>query len=199
MLCSRRIFVVSGGLDVFLLLMGLIGLIMIGPVKLIFPIGALYVWKWWVFPMLVALYGLVATLIAGSFGVRIVIYNASDETFNKLLANVFLRIEKQELESNSNHYMVSGNSVIIPSLGIQFYYEVQRWSRCVILRPTTKDQNPANWLYMERILMETSDTIKLRTIPRIGPILLICSAILWIVSAYHCVPAYHELVAMLLD
>ena len=195
-LCSQRALVVSGGLDVFFLAMGLIGLVMIGPVKLLFPIGALYTWGWRVFPMLVVLYGLVAILIAGALGLRIVLYNVTEDTFRSILTEFLRRINQSENEQNPASYDLSGNSVRIPSHGIQFCYEIQKWNRCVIIRPTTKDQRPANWLYFDHLLMEITNSITIRQNFRIGGVLLVCSLALWITSAYHGASAYREFVAM---
>ena len=140
----RRPVVYSGSSDLFFLLLGVGGLILVGPVKLLFPIGALIVWKWLVFPLVLSLYILISILVAGLRHSQIVVYNVREEDFQAFLAEL---TEKSEVQ-------ISGNCVQIPKIDVQFSYEHQPFWRCLVLKSTSNDQSLPGWAQLERILRE---------------------------------------------
>ena len=127
----RRPVVYSGGSDLFFLLLGVGGLVLVGPVKLLFPIGALMVWKWLVFPLVLSLYVLISILVAGLRHSQIVVYNVREEDFQAFLAEL---TEKSEVQ-------IAGNCVQIPKIDVQFSYEHQSFWRCLVLKSTSNDQS----------------------------------------------------------
>ncbi|MGL6193756.1 MAG: hypothetical protein ACRC2T_02930 [Thermoguttaceae bacterium] len=140
----RKPTVISGPTDFLLLGFAVVGLMFVGPIKLLFPIGALMIWKSATYGMLISLYFLFVVLFGGIIGPRIVIYNIDGSKFttvvDKLLAN-------SGVES-------TGNCINIPNIGVQFSYDVQKWGRCVVLRPTRRNQNIAGWVQLQKVICE---------------------------------------------
>ncbi len=173
----RRPLVRSGGSDLFFLLLGLGGFIMIGPVKLLFPVGALMFWKGLTFLLLVAVYVLIAILIAGIRQPRIVVYNVQPKDFLLFLT---------ELEQKSEVRTV-GNCVQIPVAEIQFSYEVQPYWQCVVLKSTSPKQNLAGWTRLEQLLREKLTVARTPFTSR-GLILPLMSVLLFALSFWRASP-----------
>lgn len=164
---KKRPRVVSGGGDFLLLAFGLMGLILLGPIKLVFPIAALSIWKIFTFPMVMMLYVLVSILISGAIGQKIIIYNIREEDFFD-----FLSREKQgdssgsgsenEVQSDSvgEKMVILGNSVLIPRDEIQYTFEVQARNQVVIVRSTAQVPNLQRWFQLERRFRERFASVK---------------------------------------
>jgi len=140
----RRPVVRNGGSDLFWLWLGLGGMVMVGPVKLLFPIGALMVWRELAFFLIAALYVLVGVLVSGLRQSQIVVYNIREEDFQAFLDDLAQKSEEQTV----------GNCVRIPKIDVQFSYDIQPFWRCLVLRATSRNQNLGGWLQLERVLRE---------------------------------------------
>jgi len=140
----RRPVVRSGGSDLFWLWLGLGGLVLIGPVKLLFPINALMLWGKFAFALVAALYVLVGVLVSGARQSQIIVYNIRQEDFQLFLDEL---VQKSEVE-------MAGNCVQIPKIDIQFSYEIQPFWQCLVLRATSRNQNLGGWLQLEQVLRE---------------------------------------------
>jgi len=140
----RRPVVRSGGSDLFFLWLGLSGMVMIGPVKLLFPIGALMIWREFAFVLIAALYILVGILISGIRQSQIIVYNIRQEDFQAFLEEL---VQKSEAEA-------VGNCVLVSKIDIQFSYDIQPFWRCLVLQATGRNQNLGGWLQLERVLRE---------------------------------------------
>ena len=165
---SRRPVVRSGGSDLFWLWLGVSGLVMVGPVKLLFPIGALIVWKKFAFFLIASLYVLVGVLVAGIRQSQILVYNIRNEDFQAFLSDLTQKSEVQAV----------GNCVQIPKIDVQFSYEIQPFWQCLVLRATSRNQNLAGWLRLEQVLREklavckTPLTMKALILPLVSVLLV---------------------------
>ncbi|MCL2304250.1 MAG: hypothetical protein FWC43_06205 [Planctomycetaceae bacterium] len=163
----RRPIVRSGGSDLFWLWLGVSGLVMVGPVKLLFPINALILWDKFAFALLGALYILVGVLVAGIRQPQIIVYNIRKEDFQSFLDEL---MEKNEVQ-------VVGNCVQISKIDVQFSYEMQPFWQCLVLQATSRNQSLGGWLQMERVLHEkfaackTPLTVKALILPLVSVLL----------------------------
>lgn len=146
----------SGVNDMLLLLMGLVGLFMVGPVKLLFPMEALYVWKGIAFIFLFSLYIFVSILIVGFFGPHIVLYNIRKEDFLALL---------EEL-TKADKTVSLGNTMLIEEINVQFIYDIQPFFRCIVLKPTNRNPNLVGWLQLEQVLRLRLEKVQTPFAPR---------------------------------
>ena len=140
----RRPIVRSGGSDLFWLWLGVGGLVMVGPVKLLFPINALVLWNEFAFVLVAALYVLIGVLVSGVRQSQIIIYNIRQEDFQAFFDDL---IQKSEVQ-------VVGNCVGIPKIDVQFSFEIQPFWQCLVLRATSHNQNLGGWLQLEQVLRE---------------------------------------------
>ena len=165
----RRPVVRSGASDLLLLWLGVSGLVMVGPVKLLFPIGALMVWKNLAFVLVGTLYVLTGILVSGFRQSQLIVYNIREEDFQAFLEE---SAQKEELR-------VVGNCVLIPKLEIQFSCEIQPFWQCLVLRATSRNQSPAGWIQLERVLREkfavyrTPLNVKASVLPLVSVLLFI--------------------------
>ncbi len=149
-LCRSRPLVRNGAWDFAALAFGLIGFVMVGPVKLLFPVGALSVWGVFSFVMIVLLYGLVVILIGGALGLKTVVYNIREAEFSAAFSELQ---QKEEIQS-------LGNMVVIPKMRIQFSVNVLSKNRIVLLKSTSWNQNLAGWIQWEAMLREALGKVK---------------------------------------
>jgi len=140
----RRPVVRSGGSDLFWLWLGVGGFVMIGPIKLLFPINALTLWGEFAFALVAALYVLVGVLVSGVRASQIVVYNIRQEDFQAFFDDLTFKSEVQMV----------GNCVWIPKIEVQFSYEIQPFWQCLVLQATSRNQNLGGWLQLEQVLRE---------------------------------------------
>ena len=140
----RRPVVRSGGSDLFLLWLGVSGLVMVGPVKLLFPVGALMIWHGFAFFLIAALYVLVGVVVSGIRQSQMIVYNIRPEDFQAFLEEL---TQKDEVQ-------IVGNCVQILKIDIQFSYDIQPFWQCLVLQATSRNQNLGGWLQLERVLRE---------------------------------------------
>jgi len=164
----RRPIVRSGGSDLFWLWLGIGGLVMVGPVKLLFPINTLVLWHEFAFVLVGALYILVGVLVSGIRQSQIVVYNIRREDFQSFL---------DELQQKSEVQMI-GNCVQIPKIDVQFSYETQPFWQSLVLQATSRNQNLGGWLQLEQVLREkfaacrTPITMKALILPLVAVLLV---------------------------
>ena len=165
----RRPVVRSGGSDLFLLWLGVSGLVMVGPVKLLFPVGALMIWHGFAFFLIAALYVLIGVLVSGVRQSQMIIYNIRLEDFLAFLEELTQKGEVQTV----------GNCVRVLKIDIQFSYDIQPFWQCLVLQATSRNQNLGGWLQLERVLRErfaackTPLTVKSLILPLITVLLTV--------------------------
>jgi len=141
----RRPVVIAGSRDMAFLGLGVIGLLLVGPVELLMPTlpesitG--YVWL-----MLLVLYFLFLTLAVLLGKPRLVVYNVTLDQLRPALADAV-----NELDADVRW---AGNSVALPKLHVEFYFDDHGWVRNVSLVATATPQSYAGWRLLERTLRE---------------------------------------------
>ena len=134
----------TGQEDLTALALGLIGFVMVGPMLYVLPMDALTFWgnKTWFF--LALLCALMVWFLGAMFRFRIVIYNIGMNELRDILETT-----GQELDSEARW---AGNSLSLPTLGIQFYFERMSLLRNVTLKACGSRQNLQGWLHFEKSL-----------------------------------------------
>jgi hypothetical protein len=144
----RRPFLVSGVRDTAALGLAISGLVIVGPVELLFPVaasvnfGAATVWV-----CLVALYALCLVLTLLTLRPRLVVYNIAPNEFRPILAELAM-----ELDSESRW---AGDALLMPRLGVHLYLESSAQMRNVSLKSAGPNQSHDGWWRLESAL-ETS-------------------------------------------
>lgn len=140
---SRRPIVVSGTRDLAALGLGIIGLLVVGPIELLLPqlpseiTG--YVWL-----ILLLIYLLALTLGVLLLPPRIVVYNASLDQVRQVLSEVV-----NELDAESRW---AGGSAALPRLRVEFYLDDHPTVRNVSLIATSSPQSFTGWRTLEKAL-----------------------------------------------
>ena len=137
----------TGQEDLTTLALGLVGFVMAGPTLFFLPIDALAFWgfKTWFF--LALLYVLIAWFLGAMFRFCTVIYNIGMNELQDILEKT-----GQELDAEA-HW--AGNSLSLPTLGIQFYIERVPVLRNATLKACGTRQNLQGWLLFEKSLRKT--------------------------------------------
>jgi hypothetical protein len=140
---ARRPVVVSGTRDLAALGLGIVGLLLVGPIELLLPrlpseiTG--YVWM-----ILLLIYVLALTLGVLLLPPRIVVYNASLDQIRPVLSEVV-----NELDAESRW---AGGSAALPRLRVEFYLDDHPSVRNVSLVATSSPQSFAGWRTLEKAL-----------------------------------------------
>ncbi len=138
--------VVSGYRDGMVLGLGLSGLAVAGPLELFLPESAAFRIGWYVWPLLIVLYLLLVLLGVLLARPRLVIYNLDGEELRPVLSDVV-----RELDAQSRW---AGDSLAMPSKGIQLYIERNPNMRTVELTGSSAEQDLQSWAQLERNLKQ---------------------------------------------
>lgn len=141
-----RAFVTTGARDSAILAIGIVGLMLIGPMKLFFPEGAASRFGLAVWFMLIAFYGLAVSLTVLLMRSRIVIYNISLEHLRPILTGVAMRLDKKS--------RWTGDSLWMPEQKVHLHVEPVEWLRNVQLTAGGNQQSYEGWQALEKELAE---------------------------------------------
>ena len=141
---GQRPRMLNGQEDLTVLALGLIGFVMVGPMLYFLPIDAIAFWGVYVWFFLALLYALMAWFLGAVFRFRVVIYNIGMNELRDILEKT-----GQELDTEARW---AGNSLSLPTLGIQFYLERMSLLRNVTLKACGSRQNLQGWLNFEKSL-----------------------------------------------
>ena len=130
--------------DLTALALGMIGFVMAGPMLYVLPIDALAFWGYKTWFFLALLYALIVWFLGAVFRFRVVIYNIGMNELRDILEKT-----GQELDAEARW---AGNSLSLPTLGIQFYLERASLLRNVTLKACGTRQNLQGWLHFEKSL-----------------------------------------------
>lgn len=140
---ARRPVVVSGTRDLAALGLGIVGLLVVGPIELLMPQlpGEVtgYVWL-----IVLLIYMLALTLAVLLLPPRIVVYNVSLDQIRPVLSEVV-----EELDSESRW---AGGSAALPRLRVEFYLDDYPSVRNVSLAATSSRQSFSGWRTLEKAL-----------------------------------------------
>lgn len=138
---SRRPFLVSGTRDLAALGVGVSGMVLVGPIELLLPEQAIYVYKGYVWLLLVVMYSLCVSLAALLARPRLTIYNFSLDQLRPPLAEA---IEEVDAEARW-----AGSSLALPKLRVELHLESSPALKNVSLVATGDDQSFAGWRRLE--------------------------------------------------
>ena len=126
------------------LALGLIGFVMVGPMLFVLPIDALAFWGFSTWFFLALLYSLLVWFLGAVFRFRIVIYNISMTELREILEKTGKQLDPEA--------RWAGNSLSLPTLGIQFYMERLSLLRNATLNGCGMRHNLQGWLHFEKSL-----------------------------------------------
>ena len=155
---SRRPFAVSGTRDAAALGLAVSGLVIVGPIELFLPPSLAIRFGPYVWVLMAAMYamGLIAALLW--LRPRLVIYNISIDELRPSLADLVPRLDPEA--------RWAGDSLALPTLGVQLYVDAIKWMRNVSLTPVGPHQNQAGWRHLERYLAATLARLEVARNPR---------------------------------
>ena len=155
---SSRPFLTSGFRDGAALAMAVAGFIIVGPLRLFVPATAIFRFGPFVWPMLLALYGLGAILALLLLRPRLVVYNVTLDQFRPILASVVQEVDDQA--------RWAGDSLVMPKLGVQLHLESFPSMRNVQLLSSGANQDFAGWRRLEAEIGRRLSTVSVSRSPR---------------------------------
>jgi hypothetical protein len=141
---SRRPFIVSGARDLAALGVGVSGMVLVGPIELLLPEQAIYVYKGYVWLLLAVMYGLCVALAALLARPRLSIYNFTHDQLRPLLAEVIDQIDPEA--------RWAGACLALPKLRVELHVQSSAALKNVSLVATGDDQSFAGWRQLETAL-----------------------------------------------
>lgn len=170
---SRRPFLITGSQDTTALGLAIGGFVIIGPLELLLPETAVATYQFLVWPMLAVLYVLTLTLVILMSRPSLVVYNISLDEFRPVLA--------QSLKLLQAEARWAGNTVSLPSLGIEMHISSFRPLRNVRLSPVGDWQSISGWRQLDLAIRDSLRECQVAPNGRgvglvIGGLLLICAS-----------------------
>ena len=144
--CRRRPFLTTGARDLAALGIGVSGLVVAGPMELFLPELAANQFGSYVWPMMLALYGLCWTLLVLLIRPRLVIYNMTLHQLRPILSSVASELDPE--------LRWAGDSLSLPTLHVQLHLETFSTLRCTQLISSGPAQSCAGWRKLEIRLAE---------------------------------------------
>ncbi len=141
---TRRPLVVSGVRDTAALGVAVAGLILVGPVEMLLPYASIVLFGASVWFFVITLYALALILVLLMMRPRLVVYNITMEQLRPILAEV---VEQLDQEARW-----AGDSLFLPSLGVQLHLETDPMFRNISLVASGHRQNFLGWRRLEHTL-----------------------------------------------
>ncbi len=141
---SRRPHLTTGTRDTIALALAISGLVVIGPVNLFLPQGAVMRFGPLVWPLILVFSGLCVVLYLLVARPRLVVYNITLEQLRPLLEQAVERLDKDA--------RIAGDAVLLPQLAVQFHLDSAPAMRNVSLLATGDQQSHTGWKRLEREL-----------------------------------------------
>lgn len=154
----RKPFLTSGGADLATLAAALSGLVFIGPIELFRPEAASTEFGSYVWLFLLLLYWLCVWLTVLLARPRLVIYNISSEELRPILAETARSLDPQA--------RWAGDSLSLPTVGVQLYLETFEIMRNVSLVASGAKQNLTTWRELGSLLSAKLENLTVDTNPR---------------------------------
>ncbi len=145
-------FVTTGPRDIAALGIGIMGLVIVGPLELFFPEGAAIRFGPFVWVLLIIFYGLCVSLIVLLLRPRIVIYNTTIDQVRPLLTEIAKRMDQKSRWTS--------DSMIIPNRKIHFHLEAVDWLCNVQIIATGNRQSYEGWRELEVQLRNATRTTR---------------------------------------
>ncbi len=143
----RRAFVTTGARDSAALAIAIVGLMIVGPMKLFFPETAgsrfgIFVWL-----MLLTFYGLCVSLSVLLMRSRIVLYNISSEHLRPILTHVARRLDPKS--------RWTGDALWMPERKVHLHVEPVEWVRNIELTAGGNQQSYESWRAIQKELHQS--------------------------------------------
>ena len=164
-----RPFVTTGARDGAALSIGVIGFVLVGPMKLFFPEAAASRFGVVVWLMLIVFYGLCVSLAVLLMRSRIVIYNISMEHLRPILTGVAMKLDKKS--------RWNGDSLWLPERKIHLHVEAVEWLRNIQLTAGGNQQSYEGWHVLEKELKAALQKIPIRPNMTGIPMMLVSGAL----------------------
>lgn len=187
---TRRPFITTGPRDAAALGIGLSGLMVAGPMELFFPANAAQWAGIFVWPLLLAFYGLCVSLLVLLMRPRIVIYNMSYDRLRPILGDL-----ANEIDGKSRW---SGDNLYIPSINVQLHVESNPLMLNVQLVSTGNRQSFEGWRKLEQKLKLAVRDVRSRA-NALGLGLLIVAAFIAAGTGYWLITEQQEIAKALRD
>lgn len=149
---SARPFLTTGARDAAALGIAIAGFVVAGPMELFLPIEAAAFWGIWVWAMMLGIYLLGLLLAVLLLRPRLVIYNVTGEQLRPILGEVVTRLDPEA--------RWAGESLTMPSLGVQLHVEPLAMLKNVQLVATGSSQNLTGWRRLESELAAALRTVR---------------------------------------
>ena len=154
----RKPFITTGGADLATLGVALTGMVFIGPIELFRPEAASVEFGGYVWLFLLLVYGLGIWLTMLLSRPRLVIYNVSTEELRPVLSEAARSLDPQA--------RWAGDSLSLPTVGIQLHLETFETMRNVSLVASGAKQNLASWRQLAGLLGSRLDSLSVASNPR---------------------------------
>ncbi len=150
--------VVTGTSEIIGLALAVAGLLIVGPINLLLPQGAVVRLGVLVWPLLITFYALCVVLCILIARPRLVIYNISLDQFRPLLEQSLRRLDSEA--------KVAGDAIQSPQLGAQFHLEVSGPTRNVSIVAIGDQQSYSGWVRLRSELRTTLAATEVAPNPR---------------------------------
>ena len=140
----RRPVLITGAKDMAVLTAALAGLVVIGPLELFMPEAAAMRFGGYVWLLLLSFYGLSVSLVLLLSRPRLVIYNISSEQLRPILGEIVPSLDSQA--------RWAGDSLAMPTLGVQLHIDNFPSMRNVSLVANGERQSFEGWRRLEKAL-----------------------------------------------
>jgi hypothetical protein len=150
--------VVSGTWEIAALALAVTGLLIVGPINLLLPQGAVVRLGVLVWPLVITFYALCVVLWILIARPRLVIYNISLDQFRPILEQSLRRLDSEA--------KIAGDAIQSPQLGLQFHLEVSGPTRNVSLVSIGDHQSYSGWVRLRKELTSTLAAAEVPPNPR---------------------------------
>ena len=151
---SGRPFITTGSRDAAALGIGLSGLMVAGPMELFFPNNAAQWAGLFVWPLMLAFYGLCVSLFVLMMRPRLVIYNVSYDKLRPILGDL-----ANQIDSKSRW---TGDNLLIPSINVHLHVESMPLMMNVQLVSSGARQSYEGWRKLEQKLKGSVSEVRSR-------------------------------------
>ena len=165
---SRRPLLVSGFRDMTALGLAVSGFVVVGPIELFFPDQAAARFGPWVWILLLAFYALCLLLVLLLLRPRLIVYNFSIDKLRPILDEVAPQLDPQ--------CRWAGDSLAMPTLGVQLYLDQTATARNVSLISAGPRQHHLGWHRLEKALDAALSQVRVTRNPRGAS--LLCAGVL---------------------
>jgi len=143
---TGRPFLVTGIRDQIVLFLALFGLVAVGPMQLFFPVNASWSYGPWVWLLLIGIYVFSCTLYLLLRRPSLNLYNVTMTEFRPFISDLAV-----DCDSGAR---LAGDTVCMPTLGIQFYFDSNAALRVISLISAGPNQNWDGWARFRKSLMD---------------------------------------------